>query len=59
MTGSYIADTGDLSVVIYDSISTKDGQCCAQSNHCRRSDDVAAPADVSLDKVKNLLYVAG
>jgi hypothetical protein len=51
----YIADTNDLSVVIYDGISTKSGNV-APSRIITGS--LLNPTDVSLDKVRNLLYVA-
>lgn len=55
----YIADNGDLSVVIYDNISTKNGNVApnriiAGPLHTT----LIGPTDVSLDKVRNLLYVA-
>ncbi len=52
----YIADTGDLSVVIYDGISTKSSGNIAPSRTITGS--LVNPTDVSLDKVRNLLYVA-
>jgi hypothetical protein len=52
----YIADTGDLSVVIYDGISTKSSGNIAPSRKITGS--LVSPTDVSLDKVRNLLYVA-
>jgi hypothetical protein len=52
----YIADTGDLSVVIYDGISTKSSGNIAPSRNITGS--LVSPTDVSLDKVRNLLYVA-
>ena len=52
----YIADTGDLSVVIYDGISTKSSGNIAPSRTITGS--LVGPTDVSLDKVRNLLYVA-
>ena len=51
----YIANTGDLSIVIYDGISTKTRECCAQQ---KDYGSLVNPTDVSLDKVRNLLYVA-
>jgi len=52
----YIADNGDLSIVIYDSISTKDGNVAP--SRIITGPSLVAPTDVSLDKVRNLLYVA-
>lgn len=51
----YIANTGDLSIVIYDGISTKTGNV-APSRIITGT--LVNPTDVSLDKVRNLLYVA-
>ena len=53
----YIADTNDLSVVIYDGISTKSGNVAPNRIIAGRPES-ASPTDVSLDKVRNLLYVA-
>jgi len=52
----YIADTGDLSIVIYDNISTKNGNVAP--NRIITGPSLVSPTDVSLDKVRNLLYVA-
>lgn len=52
----YIADTNDLSVVIYDGISTKKSGDVAPSRII--SGALTFPTDVSLDKTRNLLYVA-
>ena len=52
----YIADTGDLSVVIYDGISTKSGNVAP--SRIIAGAHLVSPTDVSLDKVRNLLYVA-
>lgn len=54
----YIADTNDLSVVIYDSISTKNGNIAPSRIIAGVAANLLSPTDVSLDKVKNLLYVA-
>src|SRR6478736_4017723 len=54
----YIADTGDLSVVIYDGISTKNGNVAPTRIIAGLLTNLTTPTDVSLDKVKNLLYVA-
>ena len=54
----FIADTGDLSVVIYDSISTKNGNVAPNRIIAGPATNLLTPTDVSLDKVKNLLYVA-
>jgi hypothetical protein len=56
----YIADTGDFSVVIYDGISTKNGNAAPTRIIAGAATtlDGAPPTDLSLDKVRNLLYVA-
>jgi len=54
----YIADTNDLSVVIYDGISTKSGNIAPSRIIAGVAANLLSPTDVSLDKVKNLLYVA-
>lgn len=54
----YIADTGDLSIVIYDGISTTTGNAAPTRIIAGPATNLLAPTDVSLDKVRNLLYVA-
>src|SRR6476646_3418076 len=54
----YIADTGDLSVVVYDGISTKNGNIAPSRIIAGAATNLLTPTDVSLDKVRNLLYVA-
>jgi hypothetical protein len=54
----YIADTGDLSVVIYDNISTKNGNLVPSRIIAGAATNLTTPTDVALDKVRNLLYVA-
>jgi hypothetical protein len=54
----YIADTGDLSIVIYDGISTKNGNVAPSRIIAGAATNLLTPTDVSLDKVRNLLYVA-
>jgi hypothetical protein len=54
----YIADTGDLSVVIYDGISTKNGNVAPSRIIAGVATNLLSPTDVSLDKGRNLLYVA-
>jgi 6-phosphogluconolactonase (cycloisomerase 2 family) len=51
----YIANTQDLSIIIYDGISTKNGNVAPSRTI---SGALTFPTDVSLDKVRNLLYVA-
>jgi hypothetical protein len=54
----YIADTNDLSVVIYDGVSTKNGNVAPSRIIAGVAANLLSPTDVSLDKVRNLLYVA-
>ena len=54
----YIADTNDLSIVIYDGISTKNGNIAPSRIIAGVAANLLSPTDVSLDKVRNLLYVA-
>src|SRR6185312_2452491 len=54
----YIADTNDLSVVIYDGISTKNGNIAPSRIIAGVATNLLSPTDVSLDKTRNLLYVA-
>lgn len=54
----YIADNGDLSVVIYDNISTKNGNVAPSRIIAGAATNLTTPTDVALDKVRNLLYVA-
>jgi hypothetical protein len=54
----YIADTNDLSIVIYDGISTKNNNAAPSRVIAGPATNLLAPTDVSLDKVRNLLYVA-
>jgi sugar lactone lactonase YvrE len=51
----YIADRSDLSVVMYDGVSTKGGNVAPSRSI---TTNLLDPTDVSLDKVRNLLYVA-
>jgi 6-phosphogluconolactonase (cycloisomerase 2 family) len=54
----YIANTGDLSILIYDNISTKNGNVAPTRSIAGLLTNLTTPTDVSLDKVRNLLYVA-
>lgn len=54
----YIADTSDFSVLIYDSISTKNANVAPNRIIVGSATNLGVPTDVSLDKVRNLLYVA-
>ena len=54
----YIADTQDLSIIIYDGVSTKNGNVAPSRTIAGAATGLTFPTDVSLDKVRNLLYVA-
>jgi hypothetical protein len=54
----FIANTGDLSVLIYDNISIKNGNVAPSRIIAGAATNLVSPTDVSLDKVRNLLYVA-
>jgi sugar lactone lactonase YvrE len=53
----YIADTSDLSIVIYDNISTKNGNVAPNRIIAGAATTLVAPADVAFDRVRNELYV--
>lgn len=54
----YIANTQDLSIIIYDGVSTKNGNVAPSRIIAGAATGLTFPSDVSLDKVRNLLYVA-
>ena len=54
----YVANNGDLSVLIFDSISTKTGNIAPERTIAGSLTLLISPTDVSLDKGRNLLYVA-
>jgi hypothetical protein len=54
----YIANTQDLSIIIYDGVSTKNGNVAPSRIIAGAATGLTFPTDVSLDKVRNLLYVA-
>ena len=54
----YVANKGDISVLIFDNISTKTGNVAPERTIVGPSTTLVTPTDVSLDKVRNLLYVA-
>jgi hypothetical protein len=54
----YIADTQDLSIIIYDAVSTKNGNVAPSRTIAGAATGLTFPSDVSVDKVRNLLYVA-
>lgn len=53
----YIADTSDLSIVIYDTISTKNGNVAPNRTIAGSATTLIAPTDVAFDRVRNQLYV--
>jgi hypothetical protein len=54
----YVANNGDLSILIFDSISTKTGNVAPERTIAGSLTTLISPTDVSLDKGRNLLYVA-
>jgi hypothetical protein len=54
----FIANTGDLSVLIYDNISTKNGNIAPSRTIAGVATNLLTPTDVSLDRTRNQLYVA-
>jgi hypothetical protein len=54
----YVANNGDLSILIFDNISTKTGNVAPERVIAGASTTLASPNDVAVDKVRNLLYVA-
>jgi hypothetical protein len=54
----YVANKGNISVLIFDNISTKAGNVAPERTIVGPSTTLVTPTDVSLDKGRNLLYVA-
>ena len=54
----YVANSGDLSILIFDNISTKTGNVAPERQIIGANTTFIAPTDVSLDKGRDLLYVA-
>jgi hypothetical protein len=54
----YVANSGDLSIVIFDGISTKNGNVAPMRTIAGANAALVAPTDVSLDKGRDRLYVA-
>jgi sugar lactone lactonase YvrE len=54
----YVANTADLSILIFDNISTKNGNVAPERVIAGASTTLISPTDVALDKGRNLLYVA-
>jgi hypothetical protein len=54
----YVANNSNLSILIFDNISTKNGNVAPERTIAGGSTTLVSPTDVSLDKGRNLLYVA-
>lgn len=54
----YVANTGALSVLIFDHISAKTGNAAPERAISGATTTLISPTDVSVDKVRDLLYVA-
>lgn len=54
----FVANTGNLSILIFDNISTKTGNVAPERQLSGANTTFILPTDVSLDKGRDLLYVA-
>jgi sugar lactone lactonase YvrE len=54
----FVANTRDLSILIFDNISTKTGDAAPERVIAGANTLLASPTDLSLDKGRDLLYVA-
>ena len=54
----YVANNGDLSILVFDNISTKNGNVAPERTISGSNTLLSSPTDVSLDKGRDLLYVA-
>lgn len=54
----YVANNADLSILIFDNISTKNGNVAPERTIAGGLTTLVSPMDVSLDSGRNLLYVA-
>lgn len=54
----YVADRGNLAILIFDNISTKTGNVAPERVISGAATTLVSPTDVSVDKVRDLLYVA-
>ncbi|HMC30567.1 MAG TPA: hypothetical protein VKL99_07000 [Candidatus Angelobacter sp.] len=54
----YVANNGDFSILIFDNISTKSGNVAPERVITGTATSLLSPTDVSVDKTRNLLYVA-
>lgn len=54
----YVANNADISILIFDNISTKSGNVAPERSISGASTTLGNPTDVSVDKSRDLLYVA-
>jgi hypothetical protein len=54
----YVANRDDVSILVFDNISTKNGNVAPSRTIAGAATTFAAPTDVALDKGRDLLYVA-
>jgi sugar lactone lactonase YvrE len=54
----YVANTGALSILIFDNISTKTGNQAPERTISGTNTNFVAPTDVEVDTTRNLLYIA-
>jgi 6-phosphogluconolactonase (cycloisomerase 2 family) len=54
----YVANNGDLSILIFDNISTKNGNIAPNRTIVGGSTTLVTPTDVALDRGRDMLYVA-
>jgi len=54
----FVANTGDLSILVFDNISTKTGNAAPERVIAGATTTLVSPTDVALDKGRDLLYVA-
>jgi sugar lactone lactonase YvrE len=54
----YVANNADLSILIFDSISTKNGNVAPERTISGANTTLVGPTDLTLDRGRNLLYVA-
>ena len=54
----YVANNGDVSILVFDNISTKNGNIAPERTISGIATNFFSPTDVSVDTTKDLLYVA-
>jgi sugar lactone lactonase YvrE len=54
----YVANNGDVSILIFDNISAKNGNIAPERTISGTATNLVGPTDVSVDTTKDLLYVA-